>query len=212
VVYQRLVLVLGALTTAVVIVVGCAGPLRFPSKPLLAEETAAGLVRAYDTDGDGRADYFPVQDASGRVVRIGYDTKGEGTPTEWVALDAIPVAGARHIIFIVDGIGDVVVEAMRKEGRLRLFYPPSRLISTYPAYTDLALTDAFASTRCIAFEAVHYDHVLNQVVGGDLDYLSLANEVWARNCDYRLATLWDPFAYLVPEKVMEYIRKERLYK
>ncbi|MCX5654120.1 MAG: hypothetical protein NTY65_05675 [Planctomycetota bacterium] len=202
-VYQRLVLVLGALTTAVVIVVGCAGPLRFPEKPLMAEETAAGLVRAYDTDGDGRADYFTVQDASGRVVRIGYDTKGEGTPTEFVALGAIPLSACRHVIIILDGIGYDTVEAARQEGGLRLFYPPSRLISTFPAMTDLALTDAFSGVTCVGYEVVYYDREKKSIVGGDADYLSLKNESWVSNLAYRAVTVMDPLAYLYPNWAFE---------
>jgi hypothetical protein len=195
---------LEALALLALAVLACWGvPLRFPPGPASTEQAPEGLVRAYALHHTGQPDYFTVQNAQGRIFRIGYDTTGDGKPDSFVNLDELRIADCRHLVIILDGMPYGVVEAYRQKGGLRLFYPPSRLISTYPAHTDLALTDAFASTRCIAFEAVHYDHVLNQVVGGDLDYLALRNESWARDCDYRAVTLLDPFSYLVPEKVFK---------
>jgi hypothetical protein len=197
-VYLRLTIILGVLAAAVVSGGCCVAPVRFPEKPLTEEQTASGLVRAYDTTGDGRADYFTSEDASGRIIRIGYDTKGEGAPTEWVDLDAIPVAGARHIILIVDGIGDVAVEAMRKEGRLRLFYPPSRLISPFPPMTDLALTDAFRSAACASYEVIYYDREKKSLVGGSADYMNFMNQSWVNHLNYRGLAIMDLLSYLYP--------------
>ena len=192
------VLILAALAAAAVSGGCCAGPVRFPEKPLAAEQTASGLMRAYDTTGDGRADYFTLEDDSGRIIRIGYDTKGEAAPTEWVDLDAIPVAGVRHVIFIVDGIGYDTVEAFRKEGRLRLFYPPSRLISAFPPMTDLVLTDAFRSAACVSYEVVYYDREKKSIVGGNADYMNFKNESWVNNLAYRAGAIMDPLSYLYP--------------
>jgi len=200
-VYQRLVLVLGAVSIAIVLVVGCAGPLQFPASPLVAKETPAGLVRSYDTNGDHKADYFTYQNAGGRIVRIGYDTKGEGAATEFVDLDGVPFAGCRHVILILDGVGCEVVEAMRQEGRLRLFYPPSPVISTFPAMTDLALTDALRGAECVSYEVVYYDRKARSIAGGDADYMSLKNESWVSSLAYRAGTLMDPLAYLYPDAV-----------
>jgi hypothetical protein len=181
---------------------GCGSPLRFPAAPLSVKDTPEGRVSAYDTNGDRRPDYFTTQDKSGRIVRIAYDqTMRKGEPDSTVNLDEIQPSLCRHIVFILDGIGYDVVEEFRKEGRLRLFYPPVRVISTFPAMTDIALGDVFQSVPCIAPEAVHFDHQANRIVGGDADYLSLRNEDWARHVDYRAGTLVDPLAYLYPSAI-----------
>ena len=178
-------------------------PPKFPPESVSEQQTPEGLARGYAVGRKVPPDYFTVQNADGRIFRIGYDTDGDGNPDEFVNLDEVPLAESVHLVLVLDGMPHSVAEAYRKKGGLRLLHPPSRLVSVYPAFTDLALTDAFASARCIAFEAVHFDHRLNQVVGTDLDYLSLRNESWARDCDYRAATLWDPFAYLLPQNVFE---------
>ncbi|MBM4018335.1 MAG: alkaline phosphatase family protein [Planctomycetes bacterium] len=200
---RRLAVMAGALAVAVIIVVGCAYPLQFPPAPLLARETAAGFVRAYDTNADRRADYFTIQDASGRIVRIGYSATGAPSPTDFVNLDEIPAANCRHVVLILDGIGYDAVEAFRQEGRLRLFHAPARLISTFPSMTDLALTDAFRGVTCVGYEVVYFDRATNAVVGGDADYMGLKNESWVGNLAYRAGTLMDPLSYLYPDAIFE---------
>jgi hypothetical protein len=201
---RRLGWVLEALALLALAALACWGtPSKFPPEPPAAQQTPDGAVRAYALGRKSPPDYFTVQNAAGRIFRIGYDSGGDGKPGQFVNLDEIPLSESIHFVLVLDGIPYSVADAYQRKGGLRLFHPPSRVVSVYPAFTALALADAFADAPCTAFEAIHYDHRLNKVVGGDLDYLSLANEVWARNCDYRMATLWDPFAYLVPEKVFQ---------
>jgi len=197
---SRLALVV-AIATAMLMAAGCANPVRFPAAPLATETTEAGLVESYDTNGDGRPDYFTTEDATGRVVRIAYDTTGDGKPDEFVDLDAMPLSQCRHVIFVLDGIGYDTIEAFRREGRLRLFYPPNRIISTFPNMTDLALADVFRTVRPEAYEVVHYDRRKGRLVGGNADYLSLRNEAWARRMAYRTNALVDPLAYLCPDAI-----------
>lgn len=180
---------------------GCAGPLRFPSASLAEKETSAGLVRAYDTNGDKRADYFTTQSPDGRIDRIAYDTNGDGAVDSFVRLDDIPFDDCRHIVFVLDGVPYDLVEAFRAKGRLRLFYPPARVISTYPSMTDLALAEVFVSPKPLGFESLYYDHRANRLAGGSGDYLSLKNGAWARVVDYRAGTILDPIAYIYPNYV-----------
>ena len=194
----RLATLVWACVPALALAAGCAAPVRFPDQPLAVTPASAGTVRTYDTDADGRADYFTTADAADRTVRIGYDLNRDGEPDSLVDLDTIPAAGARHVVIILDGFGFDTVEAYQKEGRLGLFHPPARVISTFPPMTDLALADIFRSVPPTALEVVHFDHQRNALVGGDGDYLSLLNEDWARRCDYRAGTLTDPLSYLFP--------------
>lgn len=193
------VLVLLALAAAA----GCTAPVRFPAVALAQQQTADGLLQAYDTDGDKRADYFTTQDADGRKVRIAYDTSGDGKPDSFVDLDAIRLPQCRHLVFILDGMPYEVVEAYRQEGGLRLFHPPSRLISTYPSMTDLALADLFHSSPCLGLEALYFNHRTNRLAGGDADYLAMKNEAWVHHLDYRAGTIWDPIAYVYPDQVFD---------
>ena len=186
---------------AATLATGCAMPLQFPTAPLSVQETPDGHVRSYAVTHPGKADSFATENADGRTVRIAYDPMGEGKPTTFVNLDEIRLPDCRHVVIVLDGMPYDVVEAYRKKGGLRLFYPPSRMIPPYPAFTDLSLSDAFASARCFAFEALHFDHHLNRIVGGDSDYLSMKNESWARKCDYRADTLYDAISYMYPEPV-----------
>ena len=157
------------------------------------------VVDAYDTNSDGQADYFTTHDASGRIVRIGYDITGAGRSDQSVALDAIPMSACRHVIFILDGFGYDTVEAYQREGHLGLFYAPRRVISTFPPMTELALDDVFHAVRSLGYESVYYDHRANRIVGGDNDYISLAGEGWVRAMAYRANVLLDPAAYILPD-------------
>lgn len=186
------------LTFTLATTTGCGNPLRFPAAPLAVTPGDGGASSAYDTDGDKQPDYFTTQDASGRIVRIAYDLDRDGKPDSPVNLDEIAPANARQVVLILDGIGYETVEAFRREGHLRLFHPPARVISTFPAMTDLALADVFQSVRCIGLETVYFDHQANQLTGSDNDYVSLKNEDWARRVDYRADVVIDPLSYLFP--------------
>jgi hypothetical protein len=190
------------LVLAAFLAAGCSCPLRFPAAAIETRDTPDGRVAAYDTNGDKKPDYFTTQDKDGRIVRIAYDqSMRRGEPDSFVNLDEVPASLCRHVVLILDGIGYDTIEEFRKSGRLRLFHPPGRVISTFPAMTDIALADAFRSVPCVGLEAVHFDHQANRLVGCDADYLSLKNEAWARHVDYRAGTLLDPFAYLYPNPV-----------
>jgi hypothetical protein len=194
----RFTLAAGCFIIALHLTAGCAGTVRFPTAPLAVHPAETGLVKAYDTDGNKQPDYFTTEDAAGRIVRIAYDLNADGQPDSFVDLDDIDVTQCRHVVFILDGIGHETIEAFQREGGLRLFHPPGRVMSTFPAMTDLALADVFQSVRCSANEVVYFDHKVNRIVGGDADYLSLVNEDWVHCTDYRAATIVDPLAYLFP--------------
>jgi hypothetical protein len=195
-------LLIGGLIFALAGPAAAGDPLKFPAAPLETKKTAAGVVKSYDVAGRGKADFFTLEDDSGRITRIAYDTTGKGEPDEVVNLDEIPVAQARHVVFILDGFGFEMVEALRQEGRLRMFYPPNRLITTYPSMTDLALSDAFRGPKCAGFEAVYYDRKAGKVVGGDSEYLAMKNAEWHVKLDFRLSSFWDAFCYLYPESML----------
>ena len=194
---MRLALAVLVCAPSMVLASGCAGPLRFPAEPVAVTSASAGQRLTYDTDGDGRADYVAVTNEAGRITRIGYAPTG-GEPGTFVDLDAVPPEQCRHVVIILDGVGHDTVRAYQEAGHLRLFHPPARVISTFPAMTDVALADVFQSVRPLAYEARYFDHPRNCLAGGDADYLAMTNEDWARCTDYRASALVDPLSYLFP--------------
>jgi len=176
----------------------CTGPLRFPAEPMEAASPTGAQRLRYDTDGDGRADYLALTDATGRITHIGYLGPEESEPPTLIPLDAVPNRLARHVVIILDGVGYQTVKDYRDAGHLRLFHEPAPVVSTFPSMTDIALADLFQSVRPLGYEARYFDHHANRLAGGDGDYLAMKNEDWVRCTDYRAGTLVDPLAYLFP--------------
>jgi hypothetical protein len=159
---------------------------------------AAGAYRAYDANGDGLADFFTFADESGRIVSIGYDTGGDERPDTVVDLDAIPFSRCRHLVLILDGFGYDVLDKYYRDGGLRLFHKPSRVIAPYPTITDLAIQDVIGGMPCPAFEAEYFDRGANKKVGGAMAYLEGRNEPYNRVLQYRAGTILDAVGYVVP--------------
>ena len=180
---------------------GCEKPFHFPSQSLPAAAKAEGAAQAYDTDNDGKADFFMYARSDGRLDRLGYDYNGDGAVDEIVKLDAIPTKHCRHLVIIVDGVGYDIVKKHYDSGHLRLFHPPSRVVAPYPTMTDLAVDDFLDYMPCTAYEAMYYDRRANRIVGGSRAYLTGRNEPYNRLLQYRAGLWWVPFFYLYPKSV-----------
>ncbi len=191
---------LGVLACALGPLAGCQKPVFFPASPLEAAQ-APSLVSSYDTDGDGRADYFAHHDPNGRVDRIAYDRTGDGRPDETVDLDALALDRCRHLVIVVDGIGYDLLKQFYDAGHLRLCHPPSRVIAPYPTLTDVCFEDFFAYVPCQGFEAKYYDHKAGRVVGGSGAYLRGDNTPYNRLLHYRANLIWDAIGYVLPWQV-----------
>src|ERR1035437_2942209 len=111
---------------------GCQKPVYFPEQSLQSAASEAGASAAFDAKGRGKADFFLFADSCGRVKRIGYDTTGNGKLDTIVDTDAIPFDKCRHLVIILDGFGYEVIKKFYDAGNLRAFYPPSRVIASYP--------------------------------------------------------------------------------
>lgn len=175
--------------------------MHFPAQSIPSAAQAAGAIAAYDTDGDGQADFFTFADPTGRITRLGYDATPAGQAEHIVDLDKPAAATRRHLVIILDGLGYPVVKGYYDSGGLRLFYPPSRVIAPYPTLTDLALEDALGYVPCEAFEARYYDRARGRIVGGSWAYLTGANQPYNRLLDYRASLIWDALGYVSPWKV-----------
>ena len=180
---------------------GCGGPLRFPVQSLPAAAAAEGAARAFDTNKDGKADFFIYAREDGRFDRIRYDHHGYGAADEIVKLDAIPFKQCRHLVIIVDGFGYDLVKKHYDAGNLRFFHPPSRVVAPYPVMTDMAVEDILGYMPCPAYEAMYYDRRRGKIVGGSLAYLAGKNEPYNRLINYRAGLNSVPYFYLMPRTV-----------
>lgn len=173
------------------LVLGCGLPGAFPPLP----ETGGSFPphQSFDTDKDGKADFFVFADATGRIDTIAY-----GTPDAKISLAAIPPLRHRHVVIILDGFGYDVVREFYHAGGLRFFSPPAKVICPYPGLTDLCLNDALGTAPSHGFEALYFDRGKNKLVGGSMGYLHGENMPYNRRLDYRAGLLTDALGYVNP--------------
>jgi hypothetical protein len=181
---------------------GCAAAPRLP-KTLEARQEDRETVMAVDLDGDGRPDAWEYQDASGRKSAIA-SADEQGEPGPRIELDAISAESCPHFMIVLDGVPFELVAALYEAGHFRFFHPPRRVISCYPAMTDLAMADLVGVGPCRAFQARHFDRDANRLVEGNDAYLSASNSPWVAHMAYRCSFWWDTLVYLNPQAVFNH--------
>ena len=182
---------------------GCGGGVSFPVDQLAEAAQAVGAHRAYDTDDDGKADFFTFTGPDGVASVLGYDTTGDGRPDVRVDTAAIPFGRCRHLVIILDGFSYDLVKSWRDAGYLRMFHRPSRVVSPYPSLTDLSLGDALGDMPSGGFEALYFDRKANDLVGGNCAYLRGDNSPYFRLLQYRAPLTWNIVAYTAPWSVFK---------
>lgn len=129
-----------------------------------------------------------------------FDDDADGETDETVSLVS-ERADCPHFLVILDGVPFDVVRAMHDEGHFRLFPPPSRVVSVFPAMTDLALSRTFHAKRCVAIEALYFDREKNRMSDGNAVYLSGENAPWIPFVDYSAPQRVAVGTYLNPPSV-----------
>lgn len=164
-----------------------------------AELTSEGIqLRTYDSDGDGKKDYYQELGRGGRVLRLGFDRDEDGVLDEQVDLDELDLSECRQLYILLDGVPYEMMASMYAQGHFRLFHRPSRLISCFPTMTDVAFAEIFGLSPVLAYEAGYYDRAERKLHDGNMVYLSGKNEPWNDRLDYR-GRLWiDAVAYVWP--------------
>jgi len=179
------------------VLAGCSRQAYFPSEPVSrGEDMVCWQVEGGRKDPNC-CDYFQVLDESGRVVRMQYDTDGDCKPDATVELASAATQGP-HYVILLDGVPFRLVEQMYRQGRFRLFYPPSKLISCFPSMTDLAFSQVFSDSAPLGYEALYYDRRRNRLSNGNAVYLQQLNAPWQKFIDYRTSMLMDAIGYLKP--------------
>ena len=186
-------------TTA--LAVGCAGPgpKLLPAAPMtILSLPDGGASHRYDTNHDGRWDYSERLSPDGRVVFLRFDTNGDNVVDLEVDRAVAAAAGEmRHLIILLDSIPFVMVRDLWAQGRFRLFHKPTRVISPFPAMTDLAFSEFFGVSPSRAVEAQFYNGARRN--NGVDDYLSQENSKWLRGVDYHVPFFSHASVYMKPE-------------
>ncbi|GMU22555.1 MAG: hypothetical protein AMXMBFR13_26400 [Phycisphaerae bacterium] len=178
-------------------VAGCAGPgpRLFPAAPERVERASDGGLRQwYDTNDDGRTDYFESFETAGMLASIGYDTDGDGMPEEIVRLDEVPPAEQRHLLIALDSVPADMVADLWNQGRFRYCPRPARVISPFPVMTDLSFSEFFGTSPSPGVESAYYDgHALTSPYS---TYAEGGNVKWYGHIDYHLQPIAHGSAYL----------------
>jgi hypothetical protein len=156
-----------------------------------------GVYRQYDSTGDGQPDFFTFADSSGRISRIGYDNDVDAAPDIVVNLDELPAARCRHLVLILDGFGYDLLKRCYDSGKLRMFHPPSRVVSPYPSVTEVSLSAILGSSPPRAVQTRYFDRKTNSMVGGVMDYIKGRNEPFSAVLTYRAPQHVDGLGYLL---------------
>lgn len=179
---------------AMILSAGCEQAVPFPTSPMASVPAGIDAQAAYDTNGDGKADFFLLADGSGRVDRIALaDAQGNPLP--------LPIGGqtrTRHLVLVLDGVGFDLITEFYADGHLRMFHPPSRIITPYPSMTDICLTQVLQTNRPLAYEALYFDEAANRMVGGSQAYLDGTNEPHLELLDYSASTTYRGLGFVWP--------------
>ncbi|MGD8451191.1 MAG: hypothetical protein PVJ57_05180 [Phycisphaerae bacterium] len=181
---------------------GCGCPVTFP-KPLSVHDSGPETSLAYDTNRDGKPDFWQYREADGRIHALAY-ADGAGQPGPRVDLDEIGPEDGPHFIIALDGVPFEIVDELYREGHFRCFYPPAKVICCFPAMTDLALSDLFHAGHCQAYQACYYDREAGRRRDGNSTYLNATNSPWVAKMTYRCSFWWDVLVYLDPRAVFNH--------
>ncbi len=199
--------------TTIILSAGCHPTPRVSNRALRQEFTDDHRrVLVFDTDEDRQADYWQIFSTDGRKTELIFapaqektSLGGEKPMTEnrevSINLNTVSAQATPHFIIALDGVPYSLVAELYEQCHFRLFHPPVKMISTFPAMTDLAFQRIFGGRQPIAYEAEHFDRELNRIRNGNDIYLSGEAADWANKLDYRIGFLWDTMAYSLPQQV-----------
>ena len=107
----------------------------------------------------------------------------------------------RRLVLAIDGIPYDVFAEMQAEGRFAAFRPAARMVSTFPALSDVAFAQIEGSIPPAGYQTRHFDPVQNKVVGNNVGALS-------ERAHPKIAS--DAPSHSVPHRIMGYIAPRRI--
>jgi hypothetical protein len=107
----------------------------------------------------------------------------------------------RRLVLAIDGIPyDVFVE-LQREGRFASFRPAARMVSTFPALSDVAFAQIEGSIPPAGYQTRHFDPGQNKVVGNNVGALS-------ERAHPKISS--DAPSHSVPHRILGYIAPKRI--
>ncbi len=116
-----------------------------------------------------------------------------------------PKNGRRYrlcLVFALDGVPYTMVRDLQKEGYFNGFYPPGRLVSTFPSLTRPAFSKMLIGGKPFGYERLYYNFDVNLLEGATLIGKALSTQ--KEHADYhpKLHFLGFPgyIAYVFPDR------------
>jgi hypothetical protein len=183
---------------------GCSSVPQFPQRAMRVQIDSDGSkLLTFDTNGDGKCDYWQRQNLAGRKDQLHF-AAGDAGPDEILSLQSVDNDAVPHFIIALDGVPYPLVQELYDQGCFRLFYRPAKVVSSFPGMTDLAFQQIFGGSQPVSYQATHFDRQKNRLIGGNDTYLSGEAANWASKLNYRCSFTLDAVAYLMPEMVFEH--------
>jgi hypothetical protein len=107
----------------------------------------------------------------------------------------------RRLVLALDGIPYDVFVAMQAEGHFREFHPAARMVSTFPALSDVAFAQIEGSVPPSGYQTRHFDPEQGKVVGNNVGALS-------ERAHPKIAS--DASSHSVPHRVYGYVAPMRV--
>ncbi len=134
------------------------------------------LVHQEDRNQDGRPDrweYRSSSDPRERIVQLDEDGDGRAERT-LIFGDSLRKEDFRqkrapankHLVVCLDGVPFELIEDLWRQGYFHEFHPPSKLISTFPSDSELALATVLKSPPVQGYENRYFDRRENRLRGG----------------------------------------------
>lgn len=106
------------------------------------------------------------------------------------------------LIFALDGVPYTTVRDLQKEGYFKGFYPPGRLVSTFPSLTRPAFSKMLIGGKPYGYERLYYNVNTNRLEGSTLVKKAFSTQKEHKDYHPKLHFLGFPgyIAYVFPDK------------
>jgi len=185
---------------AMVVSGGCRSTLWLPEVANRVEGSADVEKVVYEL-GDREVAFVARDPDDGRFTEMEVSRSGS---VERVVFDDVPTSERRHLVLCLDGVPYELVRDLYDRGLLRTFYPPTPLVSVFPASSDMSFHRILGGDPPVGFESRYYDDETGRIEGGNLAYVRGTNEPWDEFLDYRLNHLHSAIQFTSPRRYFKY--------
>lgn len=129
---------------------------------------------------------------------------GDGVREEFTAPGGAPDRVGkpqRWLVVCLDGVPFAIMNKLWQQGHFREFFPPGKLISTFPSDTEVALTALLGAPPVPGYEHRFFDRSRNCLRGGALWTVLGGPIPYLRQLDYTQAGIWKALHFLFPQRV-----------